>query len=49
MTKPSFEDFKTIEVDGDDLVRVPIDLVPEGMDLAEWLSIINEYGVILTD
>ena len=49
MTKPSFEDFKTIEVGGDNLVQVPIDLVPEGMDLAEWLSIINEYGVILTD
>lgn len=49
MTKPSFEDFKTVEVDGDDLVQVPVSLVPEGMDLEDWLTIINEYGVILTD
>lgn len=49
MTKPSFEDFKTIEVDGDDLIQVPVNLVPKGMNLEEWLTIINEYGVILTD
>lgn len=49
MTKPSLGDFKTIEVNGDDLVQVPVSLVPKGMDLEEWLTIINEYGVILTD
>lgn len=49
IVKPNFEDFKTIEVNGDDLMRVPISLVPKSMNLEEWLSIINEYGVILTD
>lgn len=49
MTKPSFQDFKTIEVNSDDLIQVPISLVPKSMGLEEWLSIISEYGVILTD
>jgi hypothetical protein len=49
MVKPSFEDFKTVEVDGDDLIQVPVSLVPRSMGLEEWLAIINEYGIILTD
>lgn len=48
-TKPNFEDFETIEVDGDNLIQIPISLVPKGMGLEEWILIINEYGVILTD
>lgn len=48
-TKPNFEDFETVEVDGDNLIQVPISLVPKGMGLEEWLAIINEYGIILTD
>ena len=47
--KPNFEDFETIEVDGDNLIQVPISLVPKSMSLEEWIAIINEYGVILTD
>ena len=49
MIKPSFEDVKTIELEDDDLVQVPISLVPKSMDLEEWLTIISEYGIILTD
>lgn len=49
MTKPNLEDFKTIEVYSENLIQVPISLVPKSMDLEEWLTIIKEYGVILTD
>lgn len=49
MTKPSLGDFKTIEVGVDGLVQVPVNLIPESMNLEEWLTIISEYGVILTD
>lgn len=49
MTKPNLEDFKTIEVDSENLIQVPISLIPKSMDLEEWLTIIKEYGVILTD
>lgn len=48
-TKPNFEDFETIEVDGDNVVQVSLSLVPKSMSLDEWLTIINEYGIILTD
>lgn len=49
MTKPNLEDFKTIEVYSENLIQVPISLIPKSMDLEEWLTIIKEYGVILTD
>ena len=48
-TEPDFEDFETIEVDGDNVVQVSLSLVPKSMSLDEWLTIINEYGIILTD
>ena len=48
-TKPNFEDFETIEVDGDNVIQLSLSLVPKGMSIDEWLTIINEYGIILTD
>ena len=49
---PTNEDFEvtTIEKPNDDvLVQLSITMCPQGMSLAEWLCIIKEYGVILTD
>jgi hypothetical protein len=49
---PTNEDFEltTIEKPNDDaLVQLSITMCPQGMSLAEWLGIIKEYGVILTD
>ena len=48
-TKPNFEDFEAIEVDGDNVVQLSLSLVPKSMGLEEWLTVINEYGIILTD
>lgn len=49
---PTNEDFEvtTIEKPNDDtLVQLSITMCPKGMSLAEWLGIIKNYGVILTD
>ena len=49
---PTSEDFEvtTIEKPNDDvLVQLSITMCPKVMSLAEWLGIIKEYGVILTD
>lgn len=49
---PTNEDFEvtTIEKPNDDtLLQLSITMCPKVMSLAEWLCIIKEYGVILTD
>lgn len=47
--KPEFEDFETVEVENNGLVQLPVTMVPHGMLLEEWLEVIKNYGVILTD
>lgn len=44
---PTNEDFETIKFEGDNVTIIPISMIPEGMSIEEWLTIIKEYGVIL--
>jgi hypothetical protein len=46
---PTNEDIETINLEGDNVAMIPISMIPEGMSIEEWLTIIKEYGVILTD
>lgn len=46
---PTNEDIETIKFGEDDVTIVPLSMIPEGMSIEEWLTIIKEYGVILTD
>ena len=46
---PTNEDIETIKFGEDDVTMIPISMIPEGMSIEEWLTIIKEYGVILTD
>lgn len=49
---PTNEDFEvtTIEKPTDEvLVQLSLTMCPKGMNMIEWLYIIKEYGVILTD
>jgi hypothetical protein len=43
------EDIQTIEFEGDNVTMIPISMIPEGMSIEDWLTIIKEYDVILTN
>lgn len=43
------EDTQTIEFEGDNVTMIPISMIPEGMSIEDWLTIIKEYDVILTN
>lgn len=46
---PVMEETDFVEVDSDGLVQISVSLKPAGYCLDEWLDIIKNYGVILTD
>lgn len=46
---PDMEPTDFVEVDSNGLVQVSVSLVPAGFSLSDWLDIIKNYGVILTD
>lgn len=46
---PTNEDIETIKFGEDDVPIVPISMIPENMTIEQWLTIIRNYGVILTD
>lgn len=46
---PAMEEVDFVEVDNDGLVQISLSLVPQGFELVDWLDIIKNYGVILTD
>ncbi len=46
---PAMEETDFIEVEAGNLVQVSLGLMPEGFELIDWLDIIKNYGVILTD
>lgn len=46
---PDMEPTDFVEVESDGLVQVSLSLMPKGFELIDWLDIIKNYGVILTD
>ena len=46
---PAMEEADFVEVDNDGLVQLSLRLMPQGFELIDWLDIIKNYGVILTD
>lgn len=46
---PAMEEVDFVEVDNDGLVQLSLRLMPQGFELVDWLDIIKNYGVILTD
>ena len=46
---PAMENLEFVEVDNDGLVQLSLKLMPQGFELVDWLDIIKNYGVILTD
>ena len=46
---PTMEETDFVEVESDGLVQVSLSLMPEDFELIDWLDIIKNYGVILTD
>jgi hypothetical protein len=46
---PAMEETDFVEVEAGNLVQVSLSLMPEGFELIDWLDIIKNYGVILTD
>ena len=46
---PAMEETDFVEVESDGLVQVSLSLMPKGFELIDWLDIIKNYGVILTD
>lgn len=46
---PTDENIEGINFVGDSVLMVPISMIPECMSTEEWLTIIKEYGVILTN
>ena len=46
---PVMEETDFVEVEAGTLVQVSLGLMPEGFELIDWLDIIKNYGVILTD
>lgn len=46
---PDMEPTDFVEVDSNGLIQVSLSLKPAGYGLDEWLDIIKNYGVILTD
>lgn len=46
---PAMKETDFVEVEADNLVQVSLGLMPKGFELVDWLDIIKNYGVILTD
>ena len=46
---PAMEPTDFVEVESDGLIQVSVSLMPAGFGLNDWLDIIKNYGVILTD
>ena len=46
---PDMEPTDFVEVESDGLVQVSLSLMPKGFELIDWLDIIKNYGVILTN
>jgi hypothetical protein len=46
---PSNEGVETIKFREDGVTIVPLSMIPENMTIEQWLTIIRNYGVILTD
>ena len=46
---PEMEDCDFVEVESAGLIQVSLGLMPQGFELVDWLDIIKNYGVILTD
>lgn len=46
---PAMEETDFVEFESDGLVQVSLSLMPKGFELIDWLDIIKNYGVILTD
>lgn len=46
---PAMEENDFVEVEAGNLVQVSLSLMPKDFELADWLTIIEHYGVILTD
>ena len=46
---PVMEPTDFVEVEAGNIVQVSLGLMPEGFELIDWLDIIKNYGVILTD
>ena len=46
---PDMEPTDFVEVGAGNIVQVSLGLMPEGFELIDWLDIIKNYGVILTD
>ena len=46
---PAMEETDFVEVEAGNLVQISLSLMPEGFELVDWLDIIKNYGVILTD
>lgn len=46
---PAMKETDFVEVESDGLVQVSLSLMPKGFELIDWLDIIKNYGVILTE
>lgn len=46
---PTNKDIETIKFEGGNVTMIPISMIPEGMSIEDWLTIIKEYDVILTN
>lgn len=46
---PTNEDFEIVKLEENNVPIVPISMIPENMTIEQWLTIIRNYGVILTD
>lgn len=46
---PTDETIEDIKFGGDNVVMIPISMIPEGISIEDWLTIIKEYDVILTN
>ena len=46
---PTNKDFEIVKLEENNVPIVPISMIPENMTIEQWLTIIRNYGVILTD
>ena len=46
---PDMEPTDFVDVDSNGLVQISVSLMPAGFNLNDWLDLIKNYGVILTD
>lgn len=46
---PTNEDIEIVKFEENNVPIVPISMIPENMTIEQWLTIIRNYGVILTD